>query len=87
MPRDNQPDPAREFGYHVCAVCAVTLLALALEAAHPGDPLPLAVLGIAAATRWTEAHYNDKSWEVEVSSVILDAGLGLMAADIIASWS
>ncbi len=35
MPR---PDPLRRFNHHVCAVCAIAVVALALDAAHPGDP-------------------------------------------------
>ena len=85
MPETGRPDPTREFGYHACAVCAMAVLTLTLAAARPGDPLPLMLLGLAAAARWAGRRYA-KDWSL-VSSVYLDAGLGLMAADIVAFWT
>lgn len=82
---DNPPDPAHEFGYHVCAVCAIAMLMLTLDATRPNDNLPLALLGLAATTRWAERQYN-KNWWLP-ATIYLDTALGLMTANILASWS
>lgn len=84
MPETYEPDAVRQFGYHLCAVSAIAVLALALGAAHPGDPAPLALLPVAAMTRWIET-FHETEWRI--SSIILDTALGLMTADIIAFWT
>ena len=74
----------RQLTCHVWAVSATAVLALALDAAHPGDPAPLALLAVAAMTRWIET-FHETDWRL--SGIILDTALGLMTADIIAFWT
>lgn len=80
----NQPDPVRQFGCHLCAVCAIAALTLALDAAHPNDPAPLTLLPVAAMTRWIET-LRKTDWEMSI--IVLDIAFGLTTADIIASWA
>ena len=86
MPDTNQPDtdPMVQFAYHLCGVCAIAILTLALEAAQPNDPTPLALLPLAAITRWIE-EFTKTDWMT--SGVVLDIALGMMTGDIIASWT
>ena len=84
MPETYQPDPVRQFHYHVWAVSAIAVLALALDTAHASDPAPLALLPVAAMTRWIET-FHETEWRI--SGIVLDTALGLMTADIIAFWS
>ena len=84
MRETNQSGPSRQFGLHVCAVCAIALLTLALGGADPGNPAPLALLPVAAMARWIET-FDDTDWSISV--IVLDTALGLMTADIIAFWT
>lgn len=84
MPETNQSGPSRKFGLHVCAVCAIALLTLALGGADPGDPAPLALLPVAAIGRWIET-FDETYWSM--SAIVIDIALGLMTADIIAFWT
>lgn len=84
MRETNQPDPVRQFTCHVWAVCAIAVLALALGPARTGDPAPLALLGVAAMTRWIET-FHKTEWRM--SGIILDTALGLMTADFIRFWT
>ena len=84
MPETSQRDPMFEFRCHLCAVCAIAILALALDAAHPNDPTPLALLPVAAMTRWVEKLHNP-DWLT--STIVLDIALGMMTADITATWT
>lgn len=84
MPDTNQPYPLHQFTGHILAVWAIAALALALGAAHPDDPAPLALLPVAAMTRWIETTCGT-DWRI--SAIVLDIALGLMTADIIALWA
>ncbi len=84
MLKPDQPDPAREFRHHLCAVGAIAGVVLALGATDPTDPITPALLPVAAMTRWIETTYKP-AWHV--ADVILDTALGLMTADIISSWA
>jgi len=85
MPETNQSDPIRQFGYHVCAVAAIAVLALTLDATRPNDWGPLMLLALTAWTRYIERLVKDDAWEI--SPIVLDAALGLTAADILAFWT
>ena len=87
MLEPDQPDPARQFSYHLCAVGAVGAIAgvvLALGATDPFDPITPALLPAAAMTRWIEVTHKP-DWHV--ADIILDTAIGLMTADIISSWT
>ena len=84
MRETNQSGPSHQFGLHVCAVCAIALLTLALGEADPGNPAPLALLPVAAMARWIET-FDDTDWSISV--IVLDTALGLMTADIIDFWT
>lgn len=78
------PVPVRQFRCHVCAVCAIALLTLALGETDPGNPAPLALLPVAAMARWIET-FDETDWSMSV--IVIDIALGLMTADIIAFWT
>ena len=84
MPGTNQRDPMFEFRCHVGAVCAFIIVMVMIDGGKPNDPTPLALLPTAAMMRWIESLDNGK-WAV--STIILDLAIGLMAADIIATWT
>ena len=84
MRETNQPDPVRQFTCHVWAVCTIAVLAIALGAAQTGDPAPLALLAVAAMTRWIET-FHETVWRI--SGIILDTALRLMTADFITFWT
>ncbi len=74
----------QQFTSHACTVGAIAVLALSLDAADPNNAAgPMALLTIAAMIRW---NLDGKNAEL-TSSIVLDTGLGLMAADIIAFWT
>lgn len=84
MSETNQRDPMFEFTGHVLAICAIAALTLSLGAAHPHDPSPLALIPVAAMTRWIETVHK-MDWQI--STIVLDITLGLTTADIIAFWT
>ncbi len=86
MPETNPPDadPMFQFACQLCTVCTIAILSLALDAAHPNDPSPLALLPLAATTRWVEKFTKR---DCVISTIVLDIALGMMTADIIASWT
>ena len=86
MPETKPPDADAMFQFtcHVLAICAIAILSLALDAAHPNDPSPLALLPLAATTRWVERLTKRDRL---TSTIVLDIALGMMTADIIASWT
>ena len=86
-PQSEERNPFQQFMWHVLAVCAIAMLALILDAAAPDKPAgPIAILCAAAVIRWTgiERHHGESAGLM--SSIVLDTGLGLMTADIIAFW-
>ena len=81
-------DPSEQFGYHVCAVCAIGMLTLSLGAATPEKPAgPLALLCAAGIIRWSRIEHRRGKSAGPISSIVVDVGIGLMAADIIAFWT
>lgn len=86
--RTDPTDPGEQFACHVCAVCAIAVLTLSLDAATPNRPGgPLALLSAAAMIRWSGIERRHGESAGLLSSVVLDTGLGLMTADIIAFWT
>jgi len=84
MPETNEPNPVQQFRYHVCAVCGIAAVAMALGIYQPSSPAPLALLPITELARRIET-FNKTDWPI--STVVLDVALGLMTANIIAFWT
>ncbi len=81
-------DAVQQFTWHAGAICAIAVLTVSLDAADPDIAgAAMVLLGTAAMTRWSgiETLHGDNAGPM--SSILLDAGLGLMAADIIALWT
>ena len=87
-PQSEETDPFQQFVWHVFAVCAIAMLALILDASAPDKPAgPIPILCAAIMIRWTGIEQRHGESAGLMSSIVLDAGLGLMAADIIAFWT
>lgn len=87
-PRPDETDPFQQFMWHIFAVCAIAMLALILDAAAPGKPAgPIAILCAAVMIRWTRIERHHGKSAGLISNIVLDTGLGLMAADIMAFWT
>lgn len=84
MPETNKPDPVGQFTYHVCAICGIAAVATTLDIYDPNSPAALALLPVAALARRIET-FDKTDWPI--STVVLDATLGMMTANIIAFWA
>ncbi len=81
-------NPMQHFAGHACAVGAVAVLAVSLDAADPNNAAgPMALPTVAAMIRWSGIENLHGKNAGLMSSIVLDTGLGLMAADIITFWT
>ena len=88
MRQPNHTDPIQLFSCHICTVCAIAVLALTLDAADPTNPtVPITLASVAAMIRWSgiESAHGDNAGLM--STIVLDTGLGLLAADTTTFWT
>ena len=83
-----QTDAMLQFTWHANLICAIAALTVIFNAADPNnDAAAMVLLGAAALIRWSGIETLRGDNAGLLSGILLDAGLGLMAANTIAFWT